>query len=146
MGQLGCCVMLFVCSSLLQSLLTFLKDKVVFDGLIDPAFSSTSSKSSSISYTSILEWTGLILDTHFTSLSLIPEAKSILLILHKNVSKQVCWLSLLFVTLISFLSSVWCSFLRCLFRSCFSLASLCLRVSGTQNNSHWEMTRTGCTK
>lgn len=40
-------------------------------------------------YNAVLEWTGLLLDVHFTQLAMVPEARQLLTSLHSRVSKQV---------------------------------------------------------
>ena len=105
----------------MQSLLTFLNDKVVFEGLLDPSSSSTAL---TFPYNNILEWAGLILDTHFTSLSLMPEAKIVLVNLHKRVTKQV-WLNNLVILLLPVL-------LSCV--DCISLSS----ISARGRQKHWK--------
>ena len=40
-------------------------------------------------YNAVLDWTGLLLDVHFTQLAMVPEARQLLTSLHSRVSKQV---------------------------------------------------------
>ena len=46
-----------------------------------------------LSYENILDWFGLILDTHFTSLILVPSIKPLLIDLHQRISTHLSFLS-----------------------------------------------------
>lgn len=63
-------------------LLTFLLDKCDEYVLLAPP-------TSVLSYENIIDWFGLILDTHFTSLNLIPAVKPLLIDLRQRISNHL---------------------------------------------------------
>jgi hypothetical protein len=70
----------------LMILLNFLTDKIEEYGLL-------ASPTGPLCYEHILDWYGLILDTHFTSLILIPSVKPVLLKLREQISDHLSVLS-----------------------------------------------------
>ena len=67
-----------------QELLLFLSDHVGVSSLLTP------SKDSLVPYDMLLEWVGLILDIHFTRLTLDNHSWQLLLSLQSKVLAQVC--------------------------------------------------------
>jgi hypothetical protein len=77
---------ILIYSNVSQILLNFLTDKIEEYGLL-------ASPTGPLCYEHILDWYGLILDTHFTSLILIPSVKPVLLKLREQISDHLSVLS-----------------------------------------------------
>ena len=52
---------------------------------------STPTGSTPLPYETVVDWIGLLLDTHFTQLMLTEESKQLLSRLNRSVNRQVSW-------------------------------------------------------